>query len=350
MRNVFVNPAGQRDNLGDSVLRRPYLDALRERGRLHVLVGDHDDFTSGLGLTENDVAYRSKSRWLAALCRSAVARSADLGVNAGEVVGTSRERIRSLWQVVAAGLVRVGGGTVVVSGVSVRPGTAPSATNLGVLSRWADIVTWRDTATRDALGLGEVKADWAFSLLADDLRDPRDRPRVAVCMRGDRPAPTAAWVERVRTFAESRNVELVVVVQVRRDAQRARELATLLHAELIEWDATDDHLAQERKLRALYATCLAMISDRIHALIIAAGEGAVPIGTSTSSPDKLVRTFQPVTALPIAPGEDEDEMSRWELLIAAKDGLYADFVRARDDLRGLGEWIAARNTETAGRR
>ena len=54
MTRVFCNPAGQRDNLGDSVLRRPYLAALREGGDLHVLVGDDADYASGLGITGVD--------------------------------------------------------------------------------------------------------------------------------------------------------------------------------------------------------------------------------------------------------------------------------------------------------
>src|SRR5690606_38315853 len=38
-RHIYVNAGGQRDNIGDSLLRRAYLDALRPAGQLHVYTG-----------------------------------------------------------------------------------------------------------------------------------------------------------------------------------------------------------------------------------------------------------------------------------------------------------------------
>ena len=50
MKNIYVSTRGQEDNIGDSILRRCYLDALRSVGRLHILVSHFDSYNSGLGL------------------------------------------------------------------------------------------------------------------------------------------------------------------------------------------------------------------------------------------------------------------------------------------------------------
>ena len=279
MRKVFVNPAGQRDNLGDSVLRRPYLQSLRPLGELHVLVGSDADYASGLGLLPSDHTYASRRKWLLSALRAAFAGRLCFAANAGEVVGSFSEATRSAWQPFLALAARARKGQVVLAGVSVRPGTSARLTHLGILARLARVATWRDEATRDEVGIGVVQPDWAFAIdRSATIERTVPRTMLAIAMRGDRPFPADAWFDTVRSLAKRLDLEITVVEQVRRDALRASELAERLGARVIVWPSDVDHRGQEAVVREHYRGCRAVISDRIHALIIGVTEGAVPIG------------------------------------------------------------------------
>lgn len=338
-RDVFVNPAGQRDNIGDSVLRRPYLDALRRVGPLHVLVGADKDYASALGLQRGDRVYSSRLKWLAGAAFSLAFRSAVFAANAGEVLGTIDELRRSRWQVALVNAARLGGGRVVACGLSIRPGTDPRLTRVSRFSQRSALVTWRDQWSCDAVGVGEVFPDWAFAIgHGGNVRGAR--PYLAVSMRGDRPFPSDQWFLTVRELCNAVDLEPVIVVQVRRDHERAAELASRLQAAVIEWKPADDHATQELKLREFYRSCAGVVSDRIHALILGATEGAAALGTVTAPSAKIARTFGPVTDLPVAPDAEKDDATRWELLLGQRDALQEDLRRARDALEGLAARIA----------
>lgn len=331
MRRIFINPAGQRDNLGDSVLRRPYLDALRARGTLHVLAGRDDDYSSGLGIGRDDVIYRSPVAWLGSAFLHAVGRRLTFAVNAGEVVGTRAEKRRSIWQPILAALARFSGGEVIIAGVSVRPGTKTVETHLSYMSRMAALVTWRDAATMEESGRGVVQPDWAFHLGGTGSGGPRDR--FVVCLRGDRPAPTEEVVRSIRDYARLNELELWVVVQVRRDADAARTLAGRLGASVFEWPSHINHADHERALRDFYKGSRIVASDRIHALIIATTEGAVPIGITTSDPAKLSRTFSHVMPLAII-NEDSvvGDADPWVRAVSSEEEIRERLTQARNTL------------------
>jgi len=161
---VFVNPAGQHDNIGDSALRRAYLQALRGLGTLHVYLGTESDFNSGLGIGPRDIVYTSRLRWLTFLAANLGRSRVVFAVNSGEFVGTLADKRRSVWQLVVANLVRATGGTVLVSGVSIRPGTSVKKTYLRQIARRSALAVWRDYPTAVEVGTGGVQPDWAFYL------------------------------------------------------------------------------------------------------------------------------------------------------------------------------------------
>lgn len=335
-RMIFVNPTGQRDNLGDSVLRRPYLAMLRQHGELHVLAADGTDYTSALELEPVDIAYSSRRRWLTAAMLAAVRGGAMFAINAGEIVTGKGYARRALWQVFLSTAMRARGGHVVALGVGVRdPEEAPAA--LRTLMRGVNLMSWRDPASAQGSRTGTVNPDWAFTTgTAPDVPGLSDRPYLALSFRGDRPAPSAAWLDSVKEWARVRELEPLVVVQVRRDGDLGRMIAEHLRCEVVEWPGDRNHRDHEAVVRSYYRICALVVSDRIHSLILGLSEGAVPAAESTISTDKAARVFAPVTSLPVAPIVGVTEFSaRWELLMRERAALMRDLNSARGKLAEL---------------
>lgn len=336
---VFVNPAGQRDNIGDSVLRRAYLNALRKRGTLHVLVGKDRDFGSGLGLQEEDILYSSRAFWLLAVLVKSFQTRPILALNSGEFVGRSEDKRRSTWQLLLAEAVSRLGGRVVLAGASIRPGTSVSNTYLKQLASRSCILTWRDEATAAAVGAGGIQPDWAFHL--GTLSPGGKRPYLAVSMRGDRPEPSDEWVTSLNRFAEQCGYEIRVVVQVRRDAEAAVLLGRRLGSKVLLWPDERSHAEHERTLREFYRTCSLMVSDRIHALIIAATEGAVPVGAVVVDSEKLTRTFEHVTPLGLVQATDHEVAEdRWRQAVLDSGSFVENIYRARAVLDAVEQEIS----------
>ena len=298
---VFVSAVGQHDNIGDTVLRRAYLDVVRPLGRLHVFVGDKPDgYVAGLRLDPDDVVHRSPGSWRAAV-RDGLLRGAFYGFDSGEteVRRAYARRYARLAPLLAVNRVR--GGTAVQVGNGVRvsqPWRHPIA---GVL-RLADVVAWRDAYSHDLMGVGTVEPDWGFALGPDaaTLRADDDRPLLGVAVRqgtGDvlREPPDAAWAARVGAVADGLGLTPVVVTQVGRDGPLGDRIARDLGVEHVAW-ADDDHATQEERLRDVYRRCAHVLSDRLHVVVVAATEGAVPVGLTAptapgGAPDKVARTL-----------------------------------------------------------
>ncbi|PPF20236.1 hypothetical protein C5B92_00740 [Rathayibacter sp. AY1A4] len=341
---IFVNPSGQKENLGDSVLRRAYLDALRDQGQLHVYAGTHSAYISGLGLSTEDVVYHSRSSWLrAALAVGPRGSRMGFALNAGEWVLDRRFLVNSAWQTALLTRSRLGGGRPVALGIALRrdQGSLPRRWFRRMLSLTGTI-SWRDPDSRADLGVGTVAPDWAFALgSAPERFRPADQRRtIAVALRGDRPAPTAVWLGTVRALARSLDARVVVVDQMQEDEQRCGELARDLDGTVLSWDASVSHADHEERVRELYRDCAAVVSDRIHALILGMTEGAVPIGFTTSDPEKVRRTFAAVTTLPVAFAEKDvtgeaDAVERAQALLGQRDRLLADLAVGRERLAGL---------------
>jgi hypothetical protein len=154
-------------------------------------------------------------------------------------------------------------------------------------------------------------------------------------MRGDRVAPSDAWIKQVQRLADEQAARVVVVVQVRRDRERARELAAALDALLVDWEPDTSHRDQEAIVRAAYRRCSAVVSDRIHALIIGWTEGATPLGSAPAGSLKIARTFRHLTDQPIAPHPGTPDLKRWREILSNADDLHADLGRSRSRLAGL---------------
>ncbi|WP_157465498.1 hypothetical protein [Cellulomonas sp. Leaf395] len=341
MRDVLVSARGQTDNLGDSVLRRGLLDALRPLGRLVVNVdGLPDGYVGALGLQAQDVLVRDRRDWARRSLSGAWA-GAVYGFNAGETYATAgyAGHLLKTAPLVATSRLRGGAGLHVGLGLRAPHRLWGLALNVALLS--CDVVAWRDADSRSWVGRGAVAPDWGYAFGAPDLtaaRDGSDRPVLALSLRGDRPAPSAVWVETVRALASDRSLDVVVVPQVGRDLPRARELATDLGGELVPWDGVD-HAAAEKVVRDVYRRASFVVSDRLHALVLGHTEGALPVGLTSGSAGKLTRSLATVGATGTAFSTEgigvDNALARIDELATRRPELVDTVARARTRLDGL---------------
>nr|WP_168209122.1 polysaccharide pyruvyl transferase family protein [Agromyces intestinalis] len=300
MMQVYASAMGQVDNVGDTVLRRGFLDALRRVGPLHVYVGARDDdHLSGLGLHDGDRLYRTSAEWRGRLSKALTAERSLYAFDTGETEVQRAFAMRYLRLAPLLVAARLRGGAAAHVGVGVREPTAWRVPISAVL-RLCQVVTWRDEPSRRMMGVGGVSPDWAFALGAPEdvllaAPDDADRRTLAIAVRAslshaERDRPDARWIAAIGTLADELGLEPVVVAQIERDGPLAEELADALGAEAVVWDGPN-HAKQEARLRAVYRGSRAVVSDRLHALVIAATEGAVPIGLANGDDDKVVRTL-----------------------------------------------------------
>lgn len=306
-QDVFAVGRGQYENIGDIILRRPLLDWAREGGRLHVYVGDSPDgYDEGLGVGGDDIIYRSLSKWYLALLSSALKGKASSIYKPGEIQLTVIGMKEHVVMLPAVALVRIRGGSVSRIGVGARNFAPLPRALMWPSNALSTYTRWRDDRTAEYLGFGAAMPDLGFAEgledagLASTLNDSdAERNVMVISLRDDsevapRPYPKAAWFEGVRSYADAENLELWVVTQVSVDNDRSRRLAADLGAQLLEWGHLKDHAEQERRLRALYRRTRVAASDRLHVIIAAFTEGAVPVGLQLDDSDKVSRHFSSI--------------------------------------------------------
>lgn len=333
---IFVWLTGQRDNIGDSALRRAYAHALRDRGAVLAWAGDtREGYVSGLGLRDDEIASSFRS-WYVHLVRSAFRGRASFAFNAGEFVVT-REYFFGLLAIAPwLMLVKLRGGRIIWLGAAVRNTLRGFTFPFTRLARTADLLRWRDTASSQILGVpAPSMPDWAFALPRQSLSRAR-RGYLAVCLRADRGAPADEWIDALEDLAHRLDLQLITVTQVKRDAPLARKMAERWNCDVVEWQ-TDAHDDQERVVRDVYGGSAAVVSDRLHALIIASTEGAVPIGWTTIASVKVGLHFDAVELSGVALGGPEaiDALNAFEPSdLAARSHETAETVeRAIDGIR-----------------
>ena len=306
MGEVLVSARGQVDNLGDSVLRRGLLRALRRAGDLTIsVVGMPPGYLTGLGLSDADVLVSDPARWGPTLTRGLLG-GALYGYNAGETYATAgyARHCFTVAPLLLAGRLR--GGRSVHTGFGIR---APHpfwgrALRLGLAG--CDELTWRDASSLGWVGAGTLSPDWAYGEGSsnadleraavtgpDGPQTAAGRDVLAVSLRFDRPLPDATWLASVRELARSRGLTVVALPQVGRDNDRAVVLARELGGEVLAWHG-NDHGAREDVVRSVLRRSSFVVSDRLHALVLGHTEGALPIGLGTAGVDKIARTLATV--------------------------------------------------------
>ena len=294
VRDIFVPARGQYDNIGDILLRRQLLDWLRGSGPLHVYVGEAPDgYAEGLGLTPNDVQYRSFRRWYAAALRSAARGQASYVFKPGEIQLTLVGMKEHLAMLPVLALVRARHGRVARVGVGSRNFAPLPRALMGPSIALSNVSLWRDAATAGYLGRGSIMPDLAFACASSgaDSSGTERRDVLVVSMRSDLEYPSAAWLAGVRAVAADNGLQIWCVTQVLRDDVKCGQLAADLGGQALRWNGTG-HDEQEQRLRDLYRRAALAVSDRLHVLVGALTEGAVPAALLVNAKsDKIARHF-----------------------------------------------------------
>lgn len=346
-RDVFAVGRGQYENIGDIILRRPLLNWAREAGTLHVYVGHSPQgYDEGLGLTADDVVYRSFSKWYAALIKSALRGNASSVYKPGEIQLTLVGMKEHLVMLPAAALVRMRGGSVSRIGVGARNFAPLPRAIMWPSNALSSYSRWRDDRTAEYFGFGSPMPDLGFeegmsdeelaSAVADTHRDV-----MVVSLRNDvevapRPYPDRAWLDGIRAFADKEQLKLWVITQVSVDDSRSRQLARDLDADLLEWPESADHAVQEARLRALYRRTRVAASDRLHVIIAAFTEGAAPAGLQLDDADKVSRHFATIGVEDVAVNTTgmaaDDLAAALERIETARPEMLARLIEARQRL------------------
>lgn len=312
MPSLFASIVGQDDNLGDSVLRRGYLETLRSLNpaAVHLWVGTHSDsYLSGLGLDGSEVLHRSRSVWFRALARAAVAKNCTVALRTGEVQFTTPVG-RLGWKSVAEyQLLKRSGARLVAAGLGIRDVSVPISGATRTALKACSVVAWRDEASQSVAGVGSVFPDWAFreaSVVSPGGCETSGETRrfLTVCLRGDRPGMADSEVQALKELARIHGLEIYVVTQVERDADRAIQLSELLNSDSVAVWRNESHEAWERRVRQIYSASTFVYSDRLHAHILSMTEGAVPIPANVAGDDKSVRTL-------LATGYESVSLNSW---------------------------------------
>lgn len=333
--SIFVPGIGQYDNIGDIVLRRQLIDWLRPLGTLHVYLGrSPDGYADGLGLEPGDVTYRSFRSWYLAGLASALRGNTSYVFKPGEIQLTLVGMKEHIAMLPLALLVRIRGGAVARVGVGSRNFSAIPRMLIAP-SIWLSHVTrWRDHRTAKYLR-GRAMPDLAFGQGSEHPASDSDRQMLVVEMRDDRPYPAPQWIDAVRTFAAKNDLQIMAVTQVLRDSHRSRALARDLGGSILDWDGAA-HDAHESRLRALYRRTSVVVSDRLHVLVTAFTEGAMPVAPLVDTSDKIDRHFVAAdiggVSFPTAGMDHAEIVADLDAAVSRRERAFAGLTTARVEL------------------
>jgi hypothetical protein len=293
---TFVSLTGPDSNIGDALIRRETLRWARNTSdELVVYTGaSPDSWLRQLGVPEDATVLRSKRsvpRWLWMLA-TASARPT-LMFEAGEVPLHKGNALRELVFLAETILVRLKRGVVVRPPRGIRAPTYPSLWLHARAARLSQIALWRDEASAALTGGTDEVPDIGFAVPTNAPAASAKRNELIVSMRGARPMPSVAWLSAIRAVADAQGLRIRTVVQVREDEDRARELAQALRGEFDPWGSTDP-VTQEAKLRERYSRARLVVSDRMHVLVLAAIDGAVPAELVPNPTAKIANAFATV--------------------------------------------------------
>ncbi len=161
---------------------------------------------------------------------------------------------------------------------------------------------------------------------------------MAVTFRGDRPPLTNHEIEQVRRVAHGKGLSVRVYSQVERDVEPMKQLAIALGSEFVDIPSRADHSEQEPLVRALHRDAAVVLSDRLHALVMGATEGAIPMVIHSARSAKA-RTHFRAAGVQVASLTEPDLSRDWHTVLPEELIHARRTIRAKIDAvaEGLGQ-------------
>ncbi|WP_166980726.1 polysaccharide pyruvyl transferase family protein [Paramicrobacterium fandaimingii] len=294
---VFYSIAAQPDNLGDVVIRKILLDWLDDSKRpMFILVSTMpESYVRAFSVPGSATLIRNPFHYQLRLIRALlVGRPSIVFAPGPQIIGYSgRARAKSVVNAINSILVKLRRGQVLIVGRSYSGNKVIARSVERITARLADLCVVRDTGSLDTLALKRfVAPDLAYFKPSSGIGSSQDRPQVAVSLRGDKPA-SSGTLEWIKLFAASRGLSIILVTQVARDDAQHHNVASELGCDVVEWQS-NDYVAQLKRVENAYAHSAFVITDRLHAAILGARNGAIPICIVHPGVDKLPKTLSVV--------------------------------------------------------
>lgn len=289
----FCSILAQEDNLGDVVIRQEMLRVLRECcDEVVVFAGRAGrSYRASYDLDGTTVVTRPW-RFQVRLLRTVVGRERPLLVFApgpARLDGRPRALLKSLVNLANVVLVRLGRGEALTLGRAVRGDSRAGRFVESASVRLQSLYVARDEVTRGILG-PRVRVGPDLALARDDGASSPGGPKDAMVLsfRGDRPVDEAL-VRDALEAARRTGTRPVLVTQVRRDGAQHARLAQVHGIDHVAW--VGDHREQLARVTREMLSARVVVSDRLHALLLGARNGAVVVPVSTPASDKLPTTL-----------------------------------------------------------
>ncbi|MEX5270576.1 polysaccharide pyruvyl transferase family protein [Kocuria sabuli] len=290
-RRVFVSLVAQSENLGDLVIRKNGIKgAFPGQPVVALTTGMPESFMQAFELGKDLKCVDSLVRFQWLLFRSSLFRRAHLLIAPGPVVLSNKPSrlLKSAVLICNSALVRMGGGSVMSIGRSYRATGGPSQRLERIQRKLATTYFVRDRESLSVVGSSvEVLPDLAFIGKQNVHERPRDL--ISVSVRDAGPETRDLLGSLIR-FAENNSLQVVFVTQVKFDEPLHNELASFFGVPHVSW-GDKSHAEQLHDVAKAYSRSVAVVSNRLHALIFGLQGGAAAIPVDANKHPKLLSTL-----------------------------------------------------------
>lgn len=293
-RTAFMSIAAAEGNLGDIYIRRAVTRLIDSAdGSAAIYTGKMgQSYIAAFRLPPGWLVTNSPRRFLTAMIGACLRRRAVIIMAPGPTALASAaaplaKKIGVVALLTAASLI---GNPVMVLGRAVRGDSRASLLAERVMARISSIYLARDPFTADLVGVpARLAPDLGFAPTATEpaaTPTPEARGTVAISLRFDRDPQLDRVAQLVREWREA-GLDPVFVTQVREDGPNHVRMAEALDVRCIDWPENRTHQEQETAVTHEYSRCVAVVSDRLHALIVGARCGALPVIADSAGESKL---------------------------------------------------------------
>ncbi|WP_164073740.1 polysaccharide pyruvyl transferase family protein [Stenotrophomonas maltophilia] len=290
--NIIASISAQEDNLGDIEIRKVLLSWLAETpAEIHCYRGNmSESYVEAFEMNDRVTWHGNLFALQLQLLKGALPGGASHFILApgpqilsDSIKSTSKCSLNLANALICSAF----GGAAYSIGRAFR-GSGLSSTPTRQTLRRCAISTVRDNLSNQQIGHRSTTApDLAFY---PDQWSSNTKHLIAICVRSS-PQFSVGSFQTLCQIIRKNGFEPVVVVQVKRDQQLGEEIARLNQCKIVSW-TNESHLTQLRRVYECYSHCAAVVSNRLHGLIIGARAGANPLPLLSESDNKLMPTLE----------------------------------------------------------